>query len=58
MNEKKKLAVERVDHKKAYNTVPRSWIVECFSMVGMSEQIKYFLFESMKAGWVDLTCNN
>ena len=38
--------------------VPRSWIVEYFSMIGMSEKIKHFLFESMKAWWVDLTCNN
>ena len=27
-------------------------------MVGMSEQIKHFLLESMEAGWVDFTCNN
>ena len=27
-------------------------------MVGMREQIKHFLFESMEAGWVDLTCNS
>ena len=38
--------------------LPHSWSVECLGMVGVSEQIKYFLSESMKAWRVDLTCNN
>ena len=38
--------------------LPHSWIVEYLGMVGVSEQIKYFLSESMKAWRVDLTCNN
>ena len=37
---------------------PHSWIVDCLGMVGISEQIKHFLSESMKAWRVDLTCNN
>ena len=37
--------------------VTHSWIVEYLDMVGVSEKIKYFLFESMKAWKVDLTCN-
>ena len=38
--------------------VPHSWIVECLGMVRVSEQIKHFLSESMKAWKMDLTCNN
>ena len=55
---KKNLAVTWIDYKKAYDMVPHSWIVECLGMVGVSEQIKLFLSESMKAWRVDLTCNN
>ena len=54
---KKNLAVAWIDYKKAYDMVPHSWIVECVGMVGISEQIKHFLSESMKAWRVDLTCN-
>ena len=54
---KKNLAVAWIDYKKAYDMVPHSWIVECLGMVGVSEQIKHFLSESMKAWRVDLTCN-
>ena len=55
---KKNLAVAWIDYKKAYDMVPQSWIVECLDMVGVGEQIKHFLSESMKAGKVNLTCNN
>ena len=55
---KKNLAVAWIDYKKAYDMVPHSRIVECLGMVGVSEQIKHFLSESMKAWRVDLTCNN
>ena len=55
---KKNLAVAWIDYKKAYDMVPHSWIVECLGMVGVSEQTKLFLSESMKAWSVDLTCNN
>ena len=52
---KKNLAVAWIDYKKAYDMVPHSWIVECFDMIGVSEQIKHFLSESMNAWRVDLT---
>ena len=51
---KKNLAVAWIDYKKAYDMVPHSRIVECLGMVGVSEQIKHFLSESMKAWKVDL----
>ena len=46
---KKNLAVTWIDFKKAYDMAPHSWIVRCLDMVGVSEQIKHFLSESMKA---------
>ena len=55
---KKNLTVARIYYKKALDMVPHSWIVECLGMVGVSEQMKLFLSESMKAWRVDLTCNN
>ena len=55
---KKNLSVAWIDYKKGYDMVSHSWIVECLGMVGVSEQIKLFLSESMKAWRVDLTCNN
>ena len=56
MNEKENLEVAWIDYKEAYEMVPYSWIVECLDMVGVSVQIKHFLFESMKAWRMDLTC--
>ena len=55
---KKNLGVVWTDYKKAYDMVSHSWIVECLGMFGVSEQIKHFLFESIKAWKVNLTCNN
>ena len=46
---KKNLAVALIDFKKAYDMVPNSWIVQCPGMVGVSEQMKHFLSENMKA---------
>ena len=55
---KKHLAVSWIDYKKAYDMIPHPWIVKCLGMVGVSEQIKLFLSESMNAWNVGLTCNN
>ena len=55
---KKNLAVAWIDYKKAYDMVPHSWIVKCLDMVGVSEKVRHFLSESMKAWRVYLTCNN
>ena len=45
---KKNLAVAWIDYKKAFD-IPHSWFAECLGMVGVSEKIKLFLSESMKA---------
>ena len=55
---KKNLAVAWIDYKNAYDMDPHSWIAECLDMVWVSQQIKHFLPESMKARKVDLTLNN
>ena len=55
---KKHLAVSWIDYKKAYDMIPHPWIVKCLGLVGVSEQIKLFLSESMNAWNVGLTCNN
>ena len=46
---KRNLAVAWIDYKKAYDVVPAFWSVECLGMVEVSEQIKNFLYESIKA---------
>ena len=55
---KKNLAVAWIDYKKAHDMALHSWIVVYLGMVGVSEQIKHFLPESMKAWQVYLTSNN
>ena len=54
---KKNRVVAWIDYKKAYCMVPHSWIVESLGIVGVNEQIKHFLPESMKVWRVDVTCN-
>ena len=49
---KKNLAVAWIDYKKAYDMVPHSWIVECFGMVGVSEQIQLCLKAWKHGGWI------
>ena len=55
---KKNLVVAWIGYKKAYDMVPHSWIVKCLGVAGVSEQIKIFLSESMKAWRVDFKYNN
>ena len=30
-----------IDHKKAYDMVPHSWITECLDLFGVAENIKF-----------------
>ena len=55
---KKNLTVTWIDYNKAYDMVPHSCTIECLGMVRMSEQIKQFFSENMRAWRVDLICNN
>ena len=43
----KNLAMPWRDHKKAYDIVPHSWVIECFDLLGVAENIKSLLVNSM-----------
>ena len=45
---KKNLAMAWIDHKKAYDMVPHSWIKECLGLFGVAENIKTLLVNSME----------
>ena len=53
---KKNLA--RIDHKKAFDLIPHSWILECLKMLGINEEIRKLLEESMKNWRVELVCGS
>ena len=43
------LAMACIDYKKAYNTVPHSWISECLDMFGIANNVQDFLNNSKKS---------
>ena len=43
------LAMTWIDYRKAFDMVPRSWIEECLNILGIAENIKKLLSESMKS---------
>ena len=45
-----------IDYKKAYDTVPHSWIIECLDLFGVSENIKSLLVNSMEK-WKVMLCS-
>jgi len=47
---KTNLVMGWIDYRKAYDMVPHTWITSVFSMLGISDNIKKFITESMK-GW-------
>ena len=51
----KNLAMAWVYYKKAYDMVPRSWIIECLDLFGVAENIKSFLVNSMEK-WKVMLC--
>ena len=44
-----------VDNRKAFDTIPHSWIIECLEMFGIAENVKEFLKASMENWRRDLT---
>ena len=52
----KKLAMARIDYKKAYDMVPHSWIIECLDLFGVAENIKNLLVNSMEK-WKVMLCS-
>ena len=53
---KKKLAMAWIDYRKAYDMLPHSWILECLKDLGVNEEIRRLLEETMKSWRVELTC--
>ena len=47
-----------MDYKKAYDMLPRSWIIESFDLFGVAENIKSLLVNNMKKGKVMLCSGN
>ena len=45
-----------IDYKKAYDMVPHSWIIECLDLLGVAENIKSLLVNSMEK-WKVMLCS-
>ena len=52
----KNLAMACIDYKKAYDMVPHSWIMECLDLLGVAENIKSLLVNSMEK-WKVMLCS-
>ena len=57
-NNKRKLRMVWIDYKKAYDSVPHSWIIKCLKMMGVADNIIIFLEMSMKFWKTVLTINS
>ena len=44
----KNLAMAWINYKKAYDTVPHSWFIECLHLFGVAENIKSLLVKHME----------
>ena len=58
MSRKNNLAMTWIDHKKTYDMVRHSWIKECLDLLGVSENIKTLLVNSMEKWEVMLCAGN
>ena len=52
---KTNLAIAWIDYKKAYDSVPHSWILETLDLVGAADTIKRLMKESMESWKTQLT---
>lgn len=55
---KKNLTMAWIDYRKAFDSVPHSWILECLDLLGVNREIKDFLRESMRSWQVQLVCGS
>ena len=46
-----------IDCKKAYDFVPPSWVLDCLDMLGIAENVRKCLENSMKNWKLRLACN-
>ena len=51
----KNLAMTWIDYKNAYDMVPQSWIMKCFKMYKISDEVINFIEKTMKTLRVELT---
>ena len=51
----KNQAMVWIDYKKAYDMVPRSWIINCLKMYKISDEVINFIGKTMKIWKVELT---
>jgi len=54
----KNLFMSWVDFRKAYDSVPHDWIIQCLKLFGVHGKLVGFLNNSMKLWKTVLTCNN
>ena len=47
-----------IDYRKAHDLVPYSWILECLDNIGVNEEIRRFVSESMKSWKTELMYGN
>ena len=52
---RKNLAMAWIDHKKAYDMVPPSWIINCLKMYKISHEVINFIEKTMKTWGLELT---
>ena len=52
---RKNLAMAWIDYKKAYDTLPQSWILHCLKMYKISHEVINFIEQTMKTWRVELT---
>ena len=50
------MAMAWIDYRKAYDMLPHSWILGCLKELGVNEEIRRLLEETMKSWRVELTC--
>ena len=54
---KKNLALGWIDYKKTYDMIPHPWILECLGLLGIAQNIKNLLANSMNGWKTELTSN-
>ena len=47
-----------IDYKKAYDMVPYSWIIECLDLIGVADDVKSLLVNSMEKWKIMLYSRN
>ena len=54
---KKNLAMQWIDYRKAYDTVPYSLVIESLNVMSIAKNVENFFRKTVNAWWVELTCN-